>query len=67
MKYLVIRDDELIYVDTASEALAHAGINRWELAKPLLTLRALAPGDELDINTRTSIIVLTGHNPEYKA
>lgn len=59
--YLVIKSDALIYADTATEAVEHI-IPPWNSSDAIRKLNALQPGDELDLDNNSSIIVLTGRN-----
>jgi hypothetical protein len=70
-EFLVIKSNsedpaELTYVQTSLEAALTAGKQAWNWNPLGQALRALKPGDELDVDSETSIIRLTGNNPEFK-
>lgn len=62
MIYLVIGPNELTYHDTATEAALKIGKPKWDCAATAILIRAMSPGDELDVSDDTSIICLTGKN-----
>lgn len=64
MQYLIVPDD--LTVDS-SEKAARSIQDPWNWAKLQQAVSALAPGDELEVNERQSIIALSGNTKEFKA
>lgn len=58
--FLVISGDRISYHYTATSALEACDLNQWETALPAMAVHKLNPGDEININSYSSVIRLSG-------